>query len=635
MTGGCPRPRRGRNGSGRPPRAAGWIAGRAAAFVLCAAALALAACSNSPEAPAPGHPSTDDPAVAASAAAPAPGRRAFVVSPAVPVAGRPLRVLAVFGDEADKPAIVLRGPGGDIKPATLKRGGGPPFWAAAEFAASPDGSPRIVLHEGRDEAEYGLADALDVSKGWSWGAESLYAAWIEALFADADERSTWKALHDVTRDRSRNLLHDHLGLGEDAASGLNALEMTPDCADNPYFLRAYFAWKLDLPFGFHETSWGTLESPPRAGRFIGGETRRPAGAAPAGSVAAMRRLFTAIKNVVHAGNGRTALDADGTDYYPRPLSRRALEPGTVFADPYGHTYTLVRWVPQTRKSPGLLLGADAQPDGTIGVKRFWKGNFLFTTEEVVGQPGFKAFRPIVVESGRSRLLTNAEIAASPDFGDFSLQQRGMAGPDFYAAMERIINPDPLDAEAALEDLFRALHEQLLVRVGSVANGEAYMTAHPGTVIPMPSGKAVFQTLGLWEDYSTPNRDLRLLIAIDTILEFPDKAAGDPKAYDPGGRKSPEEVRRRLQALLKKRAAELSIAYAGTDGARRTLTIEDIFRRKDALETAYNPNDGIEIRWGAPEGSAERAAVRRRAPASQQAKMKALQPWFHKRLRPAV
>ena len=41
--------------------------------------------------------------------------------------------------------------------------------------------------------------------------------------------------------------------------------------------------------------------------------------------------------------------------------------------------------------------------------------------------------------------------------------------------------------------------------------EAYMQAHPGTVIPMPSGQGIFQSLGLWEDYSTPNRDLRLLI----------------------------------------------------------------------------------------------------------------------------
>jgi len=131
----------------------------------------------------------------------------------------------------------------------------------------------LTLKEGRDEwqaltlevlaggaAKPGLAGGPLGAKGWSRTEESLYSAWIEALFAGADERSSWKALHEVMRDPARNLLYNYLGLGEDEASGPNALVMTPDCADNPFFLRAYFAWKLGLPFGFHETSWGSLES---------------------------------------------------------------------------------------------------------------------------------------------------------------------------------------------------------------------------------------------------------------------------------------------------------------------------------------------------------------------------------------
>jgi hypothetical protein len=576
-------------------------------------------------------------AINAASAFPAPSaRRAVLVSPASPRPGAPMRVLAVFDTDPAKLRLTLIDSSGDkIGPRVTKTGGGPPFWIAAEFAASSaSGSWTLLIAAGRDEVEVKPPDLFSPARGWTWAAESLYAAWIEALFAGADERSSWKALHEVTRDRARNLLHDHLGFGEDDPSGPNSLDMTPDCADNPYFLRAYFAWKLGLPFGFHETSWGTLESPPAAGRFIMAEPPRPA--ASADPVPAMRRLLARIKNTVHAGNGRTALRADGADYYPLPLTRPALKPGTVYADPYGHTYTLVRWVEQTRKAPGLLLGADAQPDGTIGVKRFWKGNFLFTIEEVVGEPGFKAFRPIVLdEAGRSRLLTNREIAASPDYGGVSFEQERMSPEAFYAAMEKLINPEPLDAFAAFEDLFRALHEQLLVRVDSVANGEAYMTAHPGAVIPMPSGKAVFQSLGPWEDYSTPNRDLRLLIAIDTVLEFPDKVARNPAAYEMNGKKTPDEIRRDLLALQKKRAAELSITYTGSDGSSRVLTLAEIFRRAAAFEMGYNPNDSVEIRWGAPEGSAERATARRRAPASQIAKMTALRPWFHKRLRPAV
>ena len=76
------------------------------------------------------------------------------------------------------------------------------------------------------------------------------------------------------------------------------------------------------------------------------------------------------------------------------LNRVLFVPGTVYADPYGHTLILIGRVQQTSDQPGILLSVDAQPDGTVGIKRFWKGNFLFNTSGVVGEPGFKAFRPI-------------------------------------------------------------------------------------------------------------------------------------------------------------------------------------------------------------------------------------------------
>ncbi len=56
----------------------------------------------------------------------------------------------------------------------------------------------------------------------------------------------------VLRDRSRNLLFNHLGLGEDEMK----MVLRPDCADLPYFLRAYFAFKMGLPFGYSKCTRG-------------------------------------------------------------------------------------------------------------------------------------------------------------------------------------------------------------------------------------------------------------------------------------------------------------------------------------------------------------------------------------------
>ena len=88
---------------------------------------------------------------------------------------------------------------------------------------------------------------------WNRATENLYSAWIEKLFdAPLDAALSWPALHEVLRDKSRNFLFNHLGLGEDEKK----LIIQPDCADLPYFLRAYFAFKMGLPFGYSKCSRG-------------------------------------------------------------------------------------------------------------------------------------------------------------------------------------------------------------------------------------------------------------------------------------------------------------------------------------------------------------------------------------------
>lgn len=570
-------------------------------------------------------------------------RPAILVSPRVIKPGAVFWILAAFDTAFRDVRVTATGPGGPLKSLKTKRGGGPPFWQAEQFRAGQSGLVSVGIKADRQspetlDLEVGAGgtprpptrSAWKSEKGWTRAEEDLYSAWLDALFLGSDERASWRSLDEVMRDPQRNILFDYLGFGEEGSDGKPRVEMTPDCADAPFFFRAYFAWKLGLPFGFYETSWGGLGVSPRGERWWTNDTLSGAG----DPVRSFAQMLPMVKNVVHAGNGRTAFATEESDYYPLPLKREALRAGSVFADPYGHTLTVVRWEPQTPKRPGRLLAVNAQPDGTIGLHRFWRGNFLFATEDVVGEPGFKAFRPIVLDGGRPRLLTNDEIGRSPDYGNLSLQQRKMAPAVFYKTMARLINPDPLDAETALRDLVQAFHEQLIVRVESVSNGIAYAAAHPGTVIPMPyGGSEVFQTTGTWEDFSTPNRDLRLLIAIDTLLEFPDEVAAHPETYKVSGRESPAAVKAGLLELESKLARDATITYIRSDGRPRTLTLEDIFQRKEAFEMAYNPNDGPEVRWGAPEASEELASCRRRAPAYQVERMSAMRPWFQKRLHP--
>ncbi|MEI6678624.1 MAG: hypothetical protein WCL21_08455 [Mariniphaga sp.] len=567
---------------------------------------------------------------------------ALLVSPKNPRPGEVFHVMAVGGKNIRIAQIIVTGQSGGIKSRKTRNGEGLPFWRIDEFNAGPEGIYKITLTtDGKEAANLTFSISAKPSmqssgviwktlRGWDNQTEALYSAWINALFYDAGERSSWTALHEVTQLQDRNFLYNYLSLAEDDPSEKNRVVMQPDCADNPFCLRAYFAWKLGLPFGYHECDRGYLGRPPQTGRWITNEVS----SSKTNPVTAFNSFLRRVMDGVHSGTARTSLKDENADYYPVPLTREGLRPGVVFADPYGHTLMLVRWVPQSGNQPGVLLSVDAQPDGTVGIKRFWKGNFLFTTNEVIGDPGFKAFRPIVLNGVQLSLLKNKSLSADSGMIPISMQQQRISDNDFYHIMERNINPKPLDPETALLDLIEALHEQLLVRVTSVAVGEAYMKGHPGLVIPMPGRPAgVFQATGSWEDFSTPSRDLRLLIAMDAVLDFPDRIVRSPKDFKLPLLTSGEQVKKNLEAFLAKKLSKLSITYVRTNGSEQTLTIEEILKRREAFEMAYNPNDGIEIRWGASENSDERSTCHRHVSADQLQKMNTLRTWFRKRLHP--
>src|SRR5262249_35351627 len=177
--------------------------------------------------------------------------------------------------------------------------------------------------------------------------------------------------------------------------------------------------------------------PAPAARPPAGPPPRPMGLVPGFSY----YLRYDVADGVHSGNGRTALIDEHTDLYPVLLTEDALRPGTVYADPYGHLLVLVRRVPQAQGEAGGFVAVDAQPDGTVARKRFWRGNFLFATDPGLGGPGFKRFRPIVRDRTMLRRLTNNEIAKHPQYGDFSLDQGKLSVEDFYDRMDDVMSPE--------------------------------------------------------------------------------------------------------------------------------------------------------------------------------------------------
>jgi len=596
---------------------------------------------------------------------------AVLSSPIAPWKGAPLRVMFA-AEEPLEGELLLTAPDGSLAARSRERHGGPPYSWFVDVASPTPGTWRATLQRDRAPAECRAvardivvrddrppppaataASVWPLRNTWNRATENLYSAWIEKLFdAPLGAEPSWPALHAVLRDRARNFLFDYLGLGEDQMR----LVLRPDCADLPYFLRAYFAFKMGLPFGYSKCSRGGGGKPPRCYSWTSIESTGAAGKHPpvaseaadqngttaavnpqrtapakrAGLAAAFGRYLAVVADAVQSGAVRTPINDDNNDFYPVPLTQATLRPGTVYADPYGHVMMLVRRVPQSGGTAGLLLAVDGEPDGTVARKRFWRGNFLFAHEPALGGPGFKRFRPIVrAENGGLRRLSNAEIAKSPQYGDFSLEEAHLGVEDFYDRMDQVMSPQPLDPMLAMKDAIDSLEEQVKTRVGSVENGRKFLNSEHGDAA-MPDGAAIFATTGPWEDFATPARDFRLLIAIDVVRGFPDRVIRRPERYAMPGGKSAADVKAALQSTLASELAARKFSYTRSDGSSWTLTLKDVIDRAADFEMAYNLNDCVELRWGAPPNSDEASTCKRHAPAAQRAKMTEYRSWFRER-----
>lgn len=631
--------------------------GRASSAGLVASfALATLACTPKSHVPAP----PDDGGLTAEASAPivdaSPERDSAVprhacagdtavtlfVSPATPVRGKPARVVAV--SEAKLQGTLSARSGATSEASDVR--GGPPYFFVAELEAGGEkldvtfdesgceGTPAhkelsVALAPHRRPPPWARTSETALwssSRAWDSVTENLYSAWIEALFdAKEGENPSFSALHEVLRDPKKNFLFDHLGLGEDTD---HAQVIRPDCADLPYVLRATFAWKLGLPFGMAECSRGGGGAPPDCKGLV---THADPPARPKPFAADAFGLFVrgTLADRVHSGSARAPFTEDESDYYPVDLTWDALRPGTVYADPYGHVLVVAKRLRENRDRGGVLYAVDGQPDGTVARKRFWRGNFLFAKDPALGGPGFKRFRPLVYRGGSYQRVPDKELAKTPSWSYGTVQSQ-LDLEAFYDTMDDVLSPTPRDPAVALREVVTALDEQVRTRVTSIENGRKFLEKK-GPPAPMPEGAQIFETQGPWEDFSTPSRDLRLLIAIDVARGFPARVARRLDRYATHGK--PDEVKAALEAQLAAELGAKKVQYTRTDGSPFELTLAEVVSRAEAFEMTYNPNDCVELRWGAKAGSDEMSTCRAHAPAEQRAKMESSRAWFRDRKRP--
>lgn len=389
-----------------------------------------------------------------------------------------------------------------------------------------------------------------------------------------------------------------------------------DCADMPYVMRAYFAWKNGLPF-----AW---QSGMQAADGPGGDLRyssygnvvvaRDSVPRTASGVNAIPILHNLVNVVSTAMFRRHSMDDDPvmfTDTYSPRLDRDAIVPGTIAYDVNGHASLVWRV-----ESGGRILIFSSHPDHSLSRSHLGK-EFLRTSPELGSI--FQKFRPIEVV-GAKRAANGALVggnivaASNADIPDFSLEQYRGNPPgdphrwntaswmwngenlDFYTYLRSRLSAGELEYKPV--DELRAMMQSLCFDLRSrkqaveISLGRGIQNMDPPNRLP----DNIYGTHGVWELYSTPSRDARLKTGFkemyDLVVEFIKMDMVDAPRLDYDG----DDLPRDLLAAYWEQNAACDISYVNSAGRTVELSIDMIIDR--LYDLSFDPYQCVERRWGA-------------------------------------
>ncbi len=252
--------------------------------------------------------------------------------------------------------------------------GAPPMRPALAFSVGLAlVAPSTVSAQPRARSPRPDASLWTASRPWDDSAERGFGRWVTALGRSVAAHRC-RTLAACLSDPSVNTLH---------VPGVR-LHFRADCADVPYVLRAWYAWRNRLPFV--HTAAIHPERPSPGGMRFGPVV--PSGSIAYTRYASARRLLHDVGSTVRSIFFRTRPEREDTDSYPVSIDRRSVRPGTVFYDPDGHVLVVYEVAPS-----GEVLMIDGHPGGSLTAKRFTPA---ITHGSALLGSGFRNFRPISI-----------------------------------------------------------------------------------------------------------------------------------------------------------------------------------------------------------------------------------------------
>jgi len=404
-----------------------------------------------------------------------------------------------------------------------------------------------------------------------------------------------------------------------------------DCADFPYYLRAYFASKNGLPFSYIDQVRPLGKIGPAGIRYSIDGNYPYSRKSGIGSVTGTKFASNMI-NEVMSGTYRfhPQLFSEGfipsgvtlkdnvhfTDFYPIEISRNSIKPGTIMYDPAGHVAVVYKV-----NDDGSIRLVQGHPRAVVSRVTF--GADILTRSRPSHGAGFRNWRAqylVDYDKNSDGQLIGGKIVASTDaesdyfsleqyFGNVPAESGRWSEGKFSISNEEYTYHKYIRARLSLADYeirpvlefkkrIGEVCESINYRADSVAaaiNDRIVSKAHPEK-LPVN----IYGTEGEWEDYSTPSRDARIKTAYITLYsemkELLDRYfAGDDKIIYEGS-----DIKSDLESVFNESAPSCTVSYVNSSGESVTLNFEDVMNRLFTM--SYDPYDCIELRWGATSAS---------------------------------
>jgi hypothetical protein len=399
------------------------------------------------------------------------------------------------------------------------------------------------------------------------------------------------------------------------ASDPDGIYFRSDCADLPYVLRFYYAWKRGLPFAYVsevEPRGHTRDIRYTARGNAVAERVTLSGGDPVSGYAIIDTLREAISSATFRIHPELEEPLE-QDFYSPAITAQSIRPGTVIYDPNGHLATVYRVDPD-----GRIHYIDAHPDNAL-TRGFYDLRFVRASPGMGA--GFKNWRPIALVGAMRHpdgTYSGGHVvpASNRAIADFSVEQFFGNGQrpqddrdwrdgtftlngevmDYYDYVRAKLAGGKLEFDPLKEvrDMVDSNCADLHYRADAVTLAIKAGEMNEPQPRALPSN--IYGTEGEWEVYSSPSRDARLKTAFKELRDDVGRfmamyQQGDPKLKYAGNNLAVD-----MLTAYDREAAACKIAYQRSDGSWIGFGYEDARKRLFAM--SFDPHHCVERRWGA-------------------------------------